>query len=324
MQRSPQRGFTLIELLVVIAIIGILVGLLLPAVQAAREAARRMSCSNNLKQLALASHNYENSFRAFPPGMANWPPSIPGTPPNSNSIYAALLGFLDQGGLNLAWDFTHPRNNVTTTQVERVTHHRLEVLVCPSSAMPQRETHFVNSRQGVTEIYALTSYGGSGGTRAFSPPQFPPPLQPLNPHTRDGIFFINSRIRPADILDGLTNTLMFGERRHHDPVYDAAATAAGRDTIASKGWWATSGQALFGIGDVTLGTLVPINYSHPPGVPINDSATERRFNAYGSHHPGGANFSLCDGSVRFITESIDNVTYLALGTRSVGEVIGEF
>jgi prepilin-type N-terminal cleavage/methylation domain-containing protein/prepilin-type processing-associated H-X9-DG protein len=316
-----RSAFTLIELLVVIAIIAVLVSLLLPAVQQAREAARRSQCKNNLRQLGLAAHNYHGSLNCFPPGVMSWQhaTAVNGSSRRCNSVYAFLLPYLDQGGLALQWDFTEPRNNVSTTTQPRVTHYVLPVLVCPSDVMPQQRTEWPNGNSGQTEVYALTSYGGNGGIRSFTSMGSSSP-QPTN----DGAFFINSNVKLRDFLDGTTSTLLFGERSHVDRAYDTLAPSVPTDTMASKGWWGTSGNWVFGISDVTLSTLVPINYLHPAGAAIDTPATERRLCAFGSSHTGGANFTLADGSVRFISESINQAVLQALSTRAKGEVVGEF
>jgi len=312
-----RRAFTLVELLVVIAIIGVLVALLLPAVQAAREAARRSKCSNNFKQLGIAVHNYHDSLGSFPPGMAYW-----ATPTRrGNSLYAFLLPYLEQNGLNLAWDWSNPRNNVSTTTTPKTTHHVLPILVCPSDPIPNPTVEFVNSMAGVTEVYALTSYGGNAGRRGFSPPSAG---APTNPPTQDGVFYVNSRIGFKDVTDGTSGTLLFGERLHRDREYDALAPGANTDPIVKKGWWATSGNYVFGIGDVTLSAWVPINYLHPAGAALDTAAIEKRICAFGSMHPGGANFGLVDGSVRFISATTPLAQLQAVSTRSGGEVVGDF
>jgi prepilin-type processing-associated H-X9-DG protein len=137
----------------------------------------------------------------------------------------------------------------------------------------------------------------------------------------DGVFFFGSAVRIADILDGTTNTLLFGERYHRDTNYDG--NAGSYTKMAGWGYWSpSSGQP--GIGDVTLGTVVPINYRHPAGAAVNNAYEDLRITAMGSGHPGGCNVALADGSVRFISQTIDQTTLRALSTRAGGETIGDY
>lgn len=308
---SRRRGFTLIELLVVIAIIAVLVALILPAVQQAREAARRTQCKNNLKQIALACHNYESAHQIFPSGLLNWP-TPPGqqNPPQfrSVSLFVMMLPMLEQGPLASAWNYNDPRLNVTSGLTASV----LPVLLCPSDNMQKPISLQVTNFNPAGDFFALTSYGGSGGTKSF---------HPNRNVTRDGIFFINSTIRHRDITDGTSNTLFFGERYHRDAAYDAGAGT--RTKMEGLGVWAPS-SGVAGIGDVTMGTLVQINYRHPLNTAVDNTFEDRRTNAYGSGHTGGSQFALCDGSARFVSENIDQTLLQKLGTRDGNEVVSEF
>jgi prepilin-type N-terminal cleavage/methylation domain-containing protein/prepilin-type processing-associated H-X9-DG protein len=323
----PQRrGFTLIELLVVIAIIGTLIGLLLPAVQKVRAAALRIQCSNNLRQLGLAAHQYHNAFLMFPPGVNQ--AQYPSAPQyRGYTLFVYLLPYIEQGSLYVQWDFTTPLNNATGgTSVRTAT--VLTLLLCPADVILQNPI----TSQGRT--YALTSYGGNGGSRSFDP----------TAATIDGVFHTTGPgsqpmpnqgpVRLADITDGTSTTLLFGERSHTDPNYDsfAAAGLASRPGMGSWGWWGAS-EGRLAIGDVTLSGFSLINYSIPfrmgdPGAPTSSAQfkpyEDQRVCAFGSNHPGGANFTLADGSVRFVAQSIPLATLRGLATRAGSEVIEEY
>jgi prepilin-type N-terminal cleavage/methylation domain-containing protein/prepilin-type processing-associated H-X9-DG protein len=329
-----RKGFTLIELLVVIAIIAILIGLLLPAVQKVREAAARLSCANNLKQLGLAAHNYHGVNDKFPPGVFQL--SFTAAPKfRGVTLFVYLLPYLEQDNLFRGWDMVNPLNN-TVGGISSRTATVLKGLLCPSDTIGQNPV--VNN--GL--YYALTSYGGNGGTRSYDP-QFA---------SNDGIFFVigpGSQTAPsgspvciANVTDGLSSTLLFGERSHFDPNHDSFVTALGGgsgqslEPMGQVGWWAVSGGRL-AAGDVTLSAFVPINYRVPQNYanggsmspPATDAASyayynDRRLCAFGSNHPGGANFCLADGSVRFIRESIPLTTLQALAVRNDGTVVGDF
>ena len=327
-----RPAFTLVDLLVVIAIIGTMVGLLLPAVQSARQSARRMQCSNHLKQLALAAHNFHDTRGAFPPGVEQL--AFPTAPRfRGISLFARLLPYLEQGNLVDAWDEADPLNN-TLGGINSRTATVLPILLCPSDVIPENPV-----RSGSDRWYGLTSYGGNGGSRSYDP-QFA---------TNDGIFHVigpgsqtdpaGKPIRMADVTDGLSNTLLFGERSHVDRNHDSFAAQLtpppGQflNPMGTTGWWAPSGGRL-AAGDVTLSAYAPINFRIPvdyerrellvpPATDYNSYLyyNDRRISAFGSLHPGGANFALADGSVRFISESLPQGTLQALAVRSDGEVI---
>jgi prepilin-type N-terminal cleavage/methylation domain-containing protein/prepilin-type processing-associated H-X9-DG protein len=322
---APRRGFTLIELLVVIAIIAILIGLLLPAVQKVREAAARMKCSNNLKQVALAAHNYEGANNKYPPGVTMLAfaaaPRFRGV-----TLFVYLAPYIEQENVTRDWNLVDPLVNTTlpapgpTAKTATV----VSTYLCPSDVIPVNPVD-----TGSNRWYALTSYGGNGGSRSYDPAVA----------TNDGVFFVigpgsqtnpnGQPVRIADITDGLSNTAFFGERSHVDPNNDAAAatvtppSGSFANRMNQIGYWANSGGRL-AAGDVTMSSFAPINYRVPPPPTATYADMERRVNAFGSQHSGGANFALSDGSVRFVRDGIDATNLLRLCVRNDGQVLGDF
>jgi prepilin-type N-terminal cleavage/methylation domain-containing protein/prepilin-type processing-associated H-X9-DG protein len=301
---SRRRAFTLVELLVVIAIIAVLIGLLLPAVQKVREAANRAQCLNNLKQIALATHNYHDACQKFPTGW-HQPDLVDGRPTGGTNLWVELLPYIEQDNLYRRWDNFDNRNNVAggTNAVQAQV---IKLLICPSD--PLQPVVYFNATMAppwTWGYYGISSYGGNGGTRSFS----------LNYSgiPQDGIFFRDSSVCLLGVTDGSSNTFLFGERYHRDPQFDLEGGA-----IAQLGRWA----CVAGWGTlvmVELSTPVPINYQVPPG---GDSSTfEDRSIAFGSGHSGGANFAFADGSVRFVSDSIPLLTLRALSTRAGNEVV---
>jgi prepilin-type N-terminal cleavage/methylation domain-containing protein len=353
MTRS-RAGFTLVELLVVIAIIGILVALLLPAVQAAREAARRMQCSNNLKQLALAVHMIHDKDKKFPYGMlreqVNNPRALgipfpypvneslgPGNAMRRYGLMHQLLPFIEQDNLWQRWDqfnFNANRRDPPTAPDWTGNFFFKQVVVtlmCPSNPMggdPLNKT-FSGSGSG---RYFLTHYFGAAGTRGYprGPSGRPSHFNPFFPTIpdasvpslglADGVLAQNVRRNMGEVVDGTSNTLLLGERQYFDRIFDTSTN----DKIQDWGWVWFGAQ-----GDCFLGTSVPLNFKLPLNFTTLPGATqvqlfEDRINAYGSMHPGGCQVALTDGSVRFLAETISPVTFRALGTRAGSEAIGEF
>ncbi len=325
--RSQRSGLTLVELLVVIAIIAVLIGLLLPAVQKVRAVAARIQCSNNLKQLALAANNYHGVHKRFPPGVNQLTfadaPKFRGV-----TLFVYLAPFMEQDNLTKDWDLTDPLVNtqLPAPGPAAKTATLVSILLCPSDVI--NGPNPVNS--GSNRWYALTSYGGNGGSRSYDPASA----------ANDGIFFVigpgsqtapnGQPVRIADVLDGLSNTALFGERSHVDPVHDAVAPTVvpppGQfiNTMGKIGWWANSGGRL-AAGDVTMSAFAPLNYRVPANPPTTYAAYfplyEKRVNAFGSLHTGGANFALVDGSVRFVHDSIDATNLRRFCVRNDGEVL---
>jgi prepilin-type processing-associated H-X9-DG protein len=304
---------------VVIAIIAVLIGLLLPAVQKVREAANRMSCANNLKQIALAAHNHHGDHERFPVG-ARLPVYVGDRPTGGTNLWVELLPYFEQDNLYKRWDYNDNRNNVAggtnATQAQVI-----KVLLCPSDLLPERVVHLTAESAPLWSrgLYAVTSYGGNAGRRSFHPGD-PPAFPRL---TRDGIFVLDRCIRLADITDGTSTTFLFGERFHHDPEFDRRRPIffPKNGPLAGWGMW---GWVALGVSQSTLSTPVSINYRVPPGGDY--SAVEDRLCAFGSGHPGGANFAFADGSVHFLSDSIPLLTLQALSTRAGGEVVsaGDF
>jgi len=311
---SRRTGFTLIELLVVIAIIAILIGLLLPAVQKVREAANRGKCLNNLKQLALAAHNYHDINEQFPGGDYLF--STPGlSPPTQGyTVFVSLLPFLEQQNIFNVWNFTDPRLNGSTATSPAAL--PLSVLICPSDVITQNPYPAV--KPGGT-FWGITSYGGNGGSQTYTTAASDGMFFAVGPATTLGL----SPVRIADVTDGLSNTLLFGERYHRDPAFDAlAASGVGgaSDPIAGYGWWGSFGTGA--VTDVTESAFAPLNYLVPPGGGANEVIL--RINAWGSGHISGANFALADGSVQFISNAIPQTTLLLLAKRADGQVIPNY
>jgi prepilin-type N-terminal cleavage/methylation domain-containing protein/prepilin-type processing-associated H-X9-DG protein len=341
-RRRSARGFTLIELLVVIAIIAVLIALLLPAVQAAREAARRAQCTNNLKQLALAVMNYESSNGAFPLGSFMMPPpgdpfSGSGSGRHEHGILVRLLPYYEQAPLYNAFNtnvhyFSPPNTTVLMTGITS--------LWCPSDgvvANPANLPAGEDSSYPATQIMYHNSYFGNAGTW-FSPTRYQDPsVANFSAYLgqANGIFYFYSRTTIASITDGTSNTMALSE------------CAFGKLNQADQTcwhWWASGNYA-----DTMYSTMYPIN----PFQKINMGDSNPGINADlgpstpSSFHPGGANFAFCDGSVRFIKDSVQclpfnpttglplgyvntgglwtqttpNAVYQALSTRNGGEVI---
>lgn len=314
-----RRAFTLIELLVVIAIIAILIGLLLPAVQKVREAAARMTCANNLKQLGLACHNYESANSALPPlqgarqyGAPNYPTW---TGKNVLNWAHALLPYVEQD--NTAKLFTFSDTVITPpvaayTMPNSFVSQSPKVFRCPSDNFAAQTPRGLSSQPEYP--FGLGSYGVSSGTDSAW-------ITGTYPEKNDGLIFFNSRVAITSITDGTSNTLLGGERSFDDPGLKAIGISD--DTLAYHAAIWRNGY-LPPLSSLRV-PLDQINYRIPPGTPTSGPAKSLAFNkrllGYSSNHTGGANLVFGDGSVRFLRDSLPLITLQGMATRSNGEVL---
>ena len=283
--RVPKRGFTLIELLVVIAIIAILIALLLPAVQQAREAARRSTCKNNLKQMGLALHNYHSSHQVFPFGHMGL--NSTGASYRYWTFQSMLLPYLDQVPFYNELDFNTPSPTLGCFGALNSSANRggnvVPVFLCPSDPNAGQVRDEGSFGKHVPSDYL----GVSGTTRtAFN-----------------GMLFKRSKCRIRDNVDGSSNTLMVGERGiPKDLLYGWPICGSGDDSGGDR--------------DNLLSTALGLS----PG----DSNTSAHNGHFWSQHTGGAHFMLADGSVRYLSNNIDFNLLQALSSIAGGEVVGEF
>jgi prepilin-type N-terminal cleavage/methylation domain-containing protein/prepilin-type processing-associated H-X9-DG protein len=322
----PARGFTLIELLVVITIIGMLVALLLPAVQSAREAARTLQCSNNLKQIGLALHNYHHTNQSFPPGYS----SVQGSGGLADDTgpgwgwAASILPFLEQGNvysqIHFDKDITDPVNAAIRT-------FRLPVFLCPSDGgTPTFKVDALNDptsdystplkdTEGNPVLVAHSNYVGMFGQPEIAPDPGFLSTDPDRNVTHRGMFCRNAPVRDADVKDGMSNTIFVGERSSN---------------LAYATW----------TGAVTGGQVPPTNpnpyHYDPEGAPVlilghcgdpsdvpphTPNSAANHVDDFWSFHPQGANFLFVDGAVRIINDSVSPQVWWALSTRAGGETV---
>ena len=329
LSKSNRKGFTLIELLVVIAIIAILIGLLLPAVQKVREAAARLSCSNNLKQLGIALHSYHDANDRLPPGCANdVAPFGNGVNSWGSSWKVYILPYIEQDNIFRQWQFNSIAgtgsgfsNVANMNLVNRLT---IKTYRCPSSTIP--EFYLASSNAG--SIQMMTSYTGVGGASIDIP------IGAFNGIVSGGgILFANSQVRMVGITDGTSNTIMVGEQSDHlrelnnQPITgpSTAITSQGPHGwtmgIASGGVGATAGDRHFncsttrwsinqrGLGDnISNGT----NSNTGSNIPLSSS------------HTGGAQMLFGDGGVRFLRDTTPLLILQWLSSRAGGEALPDF
>ena len=319
-----RTGFTLIELLVVIAVIGVLVGLLLPAVQQAREAARRSQCTNNLKQMGIAFHNYHDVHRVFPPSYvantldpARDPDTFDGQPGFGWGMM--LLPHLDQGPLfkqfNTQVGCWSPLNAAPARST-------LPIYLCPSATQSDKPVTVKNASGTVLATFGRSTYAANAGQEepwGFTVTDYA--------GIADGPLYRNSRTRAADISDGLSTTVFVGEHSsilsdktwvgivpgakvcsNNPTFFPTTACDAGATLVNVH-----SGPAVGEIDPVT--GFAPI---HPPNSPLCHVCQMY------AEHSGGANVLMGDGSVRFISQFVHQPTWAALSSRGKRDVVGQY
>jgi prepilin-type N-terminal cleavage/methylation domain-containing protein/prepilin-type processing-associated H-X9-DG protein len=313
MSVSRRVAFTLIELLVVIAIIAVLVGLLLPAVQKVRAAAARVKCQNNLKQLGLAAHNFHDANQTFPMSISG---GQGGIAQGYWSAFIALLPYMEQQPLyQRFYDKAVATNNISLGAIGDGGLNSLDAstvasYVCPADGLPNPP---VDQFPGTNTYFGLTSYRhGYSGLDANDPQ-----------YGQDGVI-CQQAVKITAITDGTSSTIMFGEFANFEPNWSTWSSALlGANiplTVLASGWPS-------GFSSPNASTFYPINPRLPAAVPADPLVmglqTANRFDAYGSRHTGGANFTLADGSVRFISEGVNNnlALFAGMGTRAGGEII---
>jgi len=280
------RGFTLVELLVVIAIIGILVALLLPAIQAAREAARRSSCLNNMMQLGLATHNYEFNYEALPPGVTDTKGPIRNEPQGQHvSWLVKILPYMEENALWRKFDQAAGAYADVNAEVRSVP---VSVMICPS---------FPGEKTNKAKTIAITTYAGC----------YHDVEAPIDADNH-GLMFLNSRVRFDEIEDGSSKTLLIAEKLLKGPE--------------DLGWVSGTRATLRNTGKIEKRTPRFEAAAEPGAEPPPQTVAESLFvGGFGGYHPGVFNANFADGSTRAITEEIDANVWQLLGNRADGQII---
>lgn len=294
MRQVPNRAFTLVELLVSISIIGILVALILPAVQAAREAARRIQCANHLKQMGLALQVYHGSLRCLPAGFVE----------STKTFWTGLiLPQIEQAPLYETLEFGAPWDVLGTPNASAQMTY-LSLFQCPSSAAPQR-----SSSQGVPGRVPCTYLAcGSGiATREWGPGYVM--CQP----ELDGLFYWDSATRFADVVDGLSHTIALGEALFRPDIN--APDLTGITQIVDHWYIGSAGLAFNELSETIGSTGVAINALYDPAVAVDEKEL-----CFSSRHPGGVQVVFADGHVTMVSATISRSVWSALGTRNQAEV----
>jgi prepilin-type N-terminal cleavage/methylation domain-containing protein/prepilin-type processing-associated H-X9-DG protein len=345
-----RAAFTLIELLVVIAIVSILIGLLLPAVQKVREAANRMSCQNNLKQLGLALHGYHGDQGSFPSGFITG--SGDDLQEMKTSGFGPLMAYLEQDAWQRLWNPNLPWFDPANTDAVTL---QVRSLFCPSnrsdgSVAMEEVVPFAG--RPIADPAACDYLFCKGANAALC-------ALVQTPAVARGVFDVNTRTRIADIADGTSNTFAMGEgaggtfrylvRRFYSDATPDPDPVTGEPRIVDQSWsaGALASRALnslafsFGsaLGVTALRGGFDLPFDEPMNLPLvlaaidyNDGCVNAgtepghydTLSGFRSLHPGGCNFLFCDGSVRFLAETIDPATYRALSTSAGAEVSGGF
>ena len=324
-----KRGFTLIELLVVIAIIAILIALLLPAVQQAREAARRTQCKNNLKQLALAVHNYHDTANTFPPGYIFAPPNHV-----TRNVLTSILPYIEQANLFQSIDQNVPMF-AGPTGYDPVIHAKnvalaatiIPAFLCASSVGNQTDDYLYPRgafpggwpSTNCTWKGGRTDYGGTTGIRAA----FGDIAYNFNQGgDRNGVFrqagVSGSRSSMRDITDGTSNTFLFGERTGGVKLYYKSKVANLPAILGATNGGSWSDALVF--EHWLQGSLYDGTGNGGPCA----MCTNIRGNGFHSFHTGGCQFAMADGAVRFVSENVAQVTFASLVTMGKGEIVGEY
>ncbi|MCL2348264.1 MAG: DUF1559 domain-containing protein [Planctomycetaceae bacterium] len=319
-KRNIQNGFTLVELLVVIAIIGILMALLIPAIQAARESARRSQCSNNMRQIALAMNTCEGSTKSYPSGntvLAAFQPKQDGNNNNGGDTPTPATPELKIYDGSIGWPVFILEYMEQTPLYDRIDTDKLAYTFDggPGSGFEGKEHGDEFNRYAAENMPSIFSCPSAEQTKPLNTQKdyavnggSGKPEQELR--NMDGVFYCNSATRPSDIKDGLSNTIMILESSHYGTK--VTTDAAGK-TVTEKACY----NPFFWVNQAGQGYVVP--YDGENKLRINNRKDAVLNRAARSEHPGGINIAMCDGSVHFLQQKVNFDVYQGLCTRSGGE-----